>query len=209
MTLRYARRLRVPPIVAVVVACGAPAPATRPVQHASSPPRGDDADVVVPDTRVSTPVLERVVTTELGLEFARIRGIAVEWTPWPRGGVVIQGIRVGDGDLLQIVVRTEPDESMEGFRSDHADWRFSEAAPIEICGQRVRPVIATHAAQDIECVITTSGDNHPAWIPPQRAVAVQFVNRGMPVVASFRIQAKDPGAWSSLEAQFLGSFRCL
>ena len=153
---------------------------------------------------------------ELGLAFASFRGIAVDRTPWATGGVAMQEVEAGEpgepGEprrqgRLRWMVRTAPDESLEGFRADHRTWTMTLGPIVSVCGQQIQSFVATHDAEDITCVMSETG-NHPAWIPPRRAIAIQFTHRGLAVVASFEVESRDPEAWREVEGQFLGSLRC-
>jgi len=143
----------------------------------------------------------------LGLGFASVPGTPVERTPWKIGGVALQAVQRGD-ERARWLVRTAPDESLDGFRADHSTWHMANGPTLSVCGQTVRAVVATHAAEDIACVMTATG-NHPAWIAPRRAIAIQFINRGLPVVASFEVESRRVESWREIEAQFFASLHCL
>jgi hypothetical protein len=189
-------------VILILVACGGAA--ERRVEPLSSrtaaPAQGPGPTVPIEWTPVRW--------TGLGLGFASFRGVRVDRTPWKVGGAAMQGLQRGDDERVRWLLRTAPDESLDGFRADHQGWAFAAGPTVSVCGQDVATLVATHAAEDIVCVVTAEG-NHPAWIPPRRAVAIQFTNRGMPVVASFEIQSRTIEGWRDLEAGFFASLQCL
>ncbi|MBA3539763.1 MAG: hypothetical protein H0T79_09045 [Deltaproteobacteria bacterium] len=190
-------------IVMVVIVLGCHG-STRPDPCVEPIPLGPAAPVVAPVSSIDvawTPSSSRI----LGLDLASFPDLAIEETRWPRGGVVAQAVTRA-ADRVHWLVRSAPDESFESFRYDHRDWQMTMSST-RVCGQQLAQLIATHAAQHLTCVMTTTG-NHPAWIPPRRAVAVQFMNAGMPVVASFEVESEHVEAWLRAEAEFLAALRC-
>jgi hypothetical protein len=191
--------------VLVLAACGGSSERT-----ASEPLRGR-APASLAATPASSPTVvewEAARWPALGLGFASLRGSTPELTPWDGGGgVAMQAVQRGEYDRARWLLRTAADESLDGFRDDHQSWTMSPGPWMSVCGQRVRSVVATHDAEDITCVMTPTG-NHPAWIPPRRAVALELVHRGLHVVVSFESESKQPETWRAAEAAFFAALRC-
>ncbi len=144
---------------------------------------------------------------DLGLGVATFASVPVARARWSPGGTVAQDATRGTDERFGWRIRTGPGESLDGFRADHQGWDFAGERRVEICGRQARLVRATRAAQDLVCVMTATG-NHPAWIPPQRAVAIQLVHRELPVVITFEVESAHAEAWDRAEAEFLASVRC-
>lgn len=143
---------------------------------------------------------------ELGLGYATFKGLPSTRTPWPRGGVVQQGILRGTDERASWLIRIAPDESLATFRDEHRDWTVV-ATTATVCGRRVPAFTATRAAQHITCVITATG-NHPAYDPPERVMAVQVAHHGMQLVATFDVESEHLDAWRYVEASLFASLRC-
>jgi hypothetical protein len=141
----------------------------------------------------------------LGLTVAAFPQLPVSQDRWPEGGVASQSV-TREGDRVTWLLRAAPDERLDGFRDDHKDWAFSETTT-RVCDQPVKRVVATHDAEQITCVITATG-NHPAWIPPRRAVAIELRHRGRHVVVSFETEAADLAGWRPIEDEFFAALRC-
>jgi hypothetical protein len=150
----------------------------------------------------------KVARAKLGFELASIRDAPIAQHRWEVGGVITQRAQIDDTTSVHLMVRTGTGESLAGFRSDHEhDWKTTTGPAITVCGQPAIPIIATHAEEILTCVMTATG-NHPGYIAPRRAVAVQFVHRGLPVVASFEVEAPQPASWNHAAAHFFDSLRC-
>jgi len=157
------------------------------------------------------PALEVGTSTwrEVGLELATFTGVELAKHPWPAGGVASQTVVVDGSERLDWLLRLAPDESMRGFDDDHHDWVRTEGPPVVVCGHAVPVAIATHAAEDIECVIMADGTpNHPEHIAPRLAYAIAVPHHGMTLVARFEIESENVERWRPMALRFLASLRC-
>src|SRR5882757_1808505 len=123
---------------------------------------------------------------ELHITFASFGGIPVTRTKWPVGGAASQDLMVGGehGERISWVIRQGTGIGLHEVHDDHKDWAFSDGETIALCGRPARILLARHAAEDIECVMTTTG-NHPDRIAPRLVVAAEGVNRNEPLLAQF------------------------
>lgn len=153
--------------------------------------------------------MARASWPEAKLELATFSGVALDKTPWPAGGVARQAVAIGERGRADWIVRVAPDETMREFDDEHRDWTRSEGPPLTVCGRELPVAIATHAAEDITCVIMADGSpNHPDRIGPRAAYAIALPHRGMTVLARFEVESEDVERWRPIALAFLGSLRC-
>jgi hypothetical protein len=185
----------------ILAGCSAKAaPIRQPVEATGPPP----APLVVPAGR------SEVRWPELSLSFVALDGAPVERKLWPEGGGVASQTLIGPGEAEYVSwrVRTAAGESLRTFETEHADWTRSGGETLALCGQDVQVQVARRAEQDIECIITTTG-NHPGRNPPSVAFAVAVPHGNVTVYAEFQVSSDHFDVWEPVAHELLGSLRCL
>ena len=186
-------------VLLILVGCGSTPPTPPP-----TPPPANPAKQLPPWVGMA-----KASWPEVGLELATFSNVPFDKHPWPTGGVLSQAVAIGERGRAEWVVRVAPDETMRGFDDDHHDWTRSEGPPVTVCGRELPVAIATHAPEDITCVIMADGSpNHPDHIGPRAAYAIALPHRGMTVVAKFEVETDEVDRWRPIALAFLGSLRC-
>lgn len=160
--------------------------------------------------------LVRHAIPELHLALDTFTVDGISFTPWDGGGGVVgHGVRIGDHDTLRWLIRAtddgkgesylaEPTERIATFLEDHRDW-VPHTEKRTVCGATVDVYVVEHAEEHITCVMTPTG-NHPAWIPPRRAIA--FALPGRSAIASFEIEAAEIAAFQPTIDRIIASLDC-
>jgi len=185
-----------------VAACGGAPRPEPPSSHVAKLTPG-------PSTPSSVTDRATVEWPEVHLAFRSFGGIPVERAKWPVGGTATQSLMVGgdDGERISWRLRQGTGIGLHDVHDDRRDWAFADGDTIALCGRPARVLLARHAAEDIECVMTPTG-NHPARVAPRLVVAAGTMNRDEPLLAQFEVESEHAERWMPVALELLQSVRC-
>jgi hypothetical protein len=136
--------------------------------------------------------------------------VAVDEKPWDVGGVLWQSVPLANaGESFELLVRAHDDESLASFARDHSDFTLTKVMGRSVCGRPAQWQRATRGEVHIACVMTTDGNNHPAYIPPTEITAVAFEHRGLQIVLTMRTEAENSAGHREDVERIIASIQCL
>lgn len=142
------------------------------------------------------------------LSFDGIAAVPVQITRWDVGGVFQQGAAKGE-ERFEILVRAHGDESLTSFERDHSGYSVLDRTHPIVCGKAAKMLRARRAEQNIACVITATGSNHPARIPETEIIALELEHAGLHVVFTVEIAGDQPAHLRQLAQEVIRSIRCM